>query len=162
MFDHATLSAKGFDGFVRLDRSALSEVPAGPGVYAVLVPPGTRPAFTSQSRGGWFKGKDPSVSDERLQAEWVDDAEIIYIGRSRSLNTRLLDLLRFGSGEPVGHWGGRLIWQLDESIPLTTAWLEAPQPEAREAELLEDFRSLHGRLPFANLVAGKRRVITSV
>ena len=71
------------------------------------------------------------------------------------LRRRLREYSRFGVGEPVAHWGGRMIWQLKNSERLIVAWREVGREEtAREFEqrLLRRFAELYdGRRPFANL-----------
>ena len=59
-----------------------------------------------------FKNKAPTVALDALVANWVDDAEVVYIGKADQLRRRLTQYADFGAGKPVGHWGGRLIWQL--------------------------------------------------
>jgi hypothetical protein len=49
-----------------------------------------------------------------LIANWVDGAEVVYIGKADQLKRRLTQFADFGGGKPIGHWGGRLIWQLHE------------------------------------------------
>jgi hypothetical protein len=62
---------------------------------------------------------------------------------------------RFGAGEPVGPWGGRFIWQLNDSDSLLVAWHVVTWDElarAYEKRLLARFAVLHrGVRPFANL-----------
>lgn len=74
---------------------------------------------------------------------------------SKGLRRRLSEFGAFGAGEPVAHWGGRLIWQLADASELLVAWHEVTWAEtAREYEkrLLSRFGKLHdGRRPFANL-----------
>ena len=109
-------------------------------------------SFAERSCGGWFKGKDPTVPREALIANWVDGAEVVYIGKADQLKRRLTELADFGAGKPIGHWGGRLIWQLPNIGALLVAWKETPGrvPVEVEAELIEQFRLTYGKPPFAN------------
>jgi hypothetical protein len=95
------------------------------------------------------------VPIERLQAEWVDGATVIYIGKADVLRRRLQQYARFGAGEPVGHWGGRLIWQLADAGELLVAWhalVATETARSLERRLLLHFGELYeGRRPFANL-----------
>jgi hypothetical protein len=52
----------------------------------------------------------------------VPGAEVVYIGKADDAGRRLKQFARFGAGEPVGHWGGRYIWQLADSSELLVAW----------------------------------------
>lgn len=106
----------------------------------------------SGSCGGWFKGKDPSVCRKALIANWVDDAEVVYIGKADELRRRLIEFADFAAGRPIGHWGGRLIWQLPSIADLRVAWMETPSrdPLAIEAELINLVRQTYGKPPFAN------------
>ena len=110
------------------------------------------PQFADRSCGGWFKGKDPTVSLETLRLNWVDDAEVVYIGKADLLRRRLREYADFGTGKPVGHYGGRLIWQLSNTDALRVAWKETPEqsPLAVEREMLAAFRNSYGKPPFAN------------
>lgn len=77
----------------------------------------------------------------------------MYIGKATSLRKRLGQLLRFGAGANVGHWGGRYLWQLADADDLVIAWKETPMIDPRmvEASMLQDYVTHYGRLPFANL-----------
>jgi hypothetical protein len=156
----AGLREAGFTGFVPFAEFLASSVPAEPGVYMVVRPDAAPPRFLSSSCAGWFKRKDPSVSVELLEQAWLPGATVVYIGKAgrgkagdRGLRSRLEEYHRFGRGEPVGHSGGRYIWQLADSDQLLVAWRETPEQdsEAIEDELLADFVAAHGALPFANL-----------
>jgi hypothetical protein len=165
-FTRRALAAVGFSGWrtwPALRAGALADVPSLPGVYLVLRPGAGDPSFVQPGSGGHFKGGDPSVSDERLRSEWVRGARTLYIGKAAArqaggavdgLNRRIGEFSRFGAGERVGHWGGRLIWQLADVERLLVAWHPITWDEtAREYErrLLARFADIHGRRPFANL-----------
>ena len=163
-FDRQTLAAAGFTGFRSFAELELSEVPQAAGIYAVLTPEGFTPRFLARSAGGHFKGKDPSLPEAALSTEWVAGAEVLYVGKAgagktgkRGLRKRIQEFADFGRGVPVGHWGGRLLWQLADSQALVIAWKEL-SPElvnAAEARYQAEFRAFYGRLPFANLAQAR-------
>lgn len=158
----------GFTGFVTvrdLRATNLGPVPESPGVYVFLRVSEAALAFRNVSVGGHFKGKDPTVPIEKLSKKWVPSSDVVYIGkaghlgRPPTLRTRLRQYIEFGSGKPVGHWGGRYIWQLEDSDELVVCWRasEDENPEEIELGLITAFRQEHGCLPFANLTKGTRR-----
>ena len=157
-FVRPDLEAVGFVGWrtwAELRASNLAEVPDGPAAYVVYRPSATTPIFLNGNPGGRFKGQDPTVSMDTLQTKWLLNAQTIYIGKADVARRRLKQFARFGAGDPVGHWGGRYIWQLADSHDLLVAWHAIQWPEtAREYErrLLAQFTDLHGgQRPFANL-----------
>lgn len=129
-----------------------SGCPTSGGVYVVTYNAESPVAFYERSCGGWFKGKDPTVTLDALTANWVDGAEVVYIGKADQLRRRLTQYADFGAGKPVGHWGGRLIWQLPSPDQLIVGWKETPGriPVEVETELIASFRQAHGKPPFAN------------
>ncbi|MGW5441632.1 hypothetical protein [Nocardia asteroides] len=119
----------GFGGFVRFSELPDADVPAEPGVYVIVRPTETTPVFLSASPAGWLKGKDPTLPVGELQAAWVPGEPVLYIGKAaggqsgkRGLRKRLDEYRRHGAGQPVGHWGGRMIWQLADSVDLLVGW----------------------------------------
>lgn len=152
-FSRKRLKAQGFFGWVPFDylRDA-DPCPTAGGVYVVGRADLSAPCFLDRSCGGWFKDRDPTVAREQLVANWVEDAEIVYIGKANNLRRRLREFAKCGAGHKIGHWGGRLIWQLEESPALLVAWKETPRldPAAEEANLIAKFRSAYGQPPFAN------------
>lgn len=156
-FSRSLLEAEGFEGWVPFSALGQTECPRGHGVYAVYWPKEVEPEFLKSSRGGWFKGKDPTVSTSALNDNWVANADIIYIGCSHGeksdLRKRLSAFRRFGDGKAVGHWGGRLIWQIAQTDLMRVGWKTTERDEARSLEklLLERFIRSFDRRPFANL-----------
>lgn len=166
-FTRPGLEAAGFAGWRtwnELCAGEFEEVPCKPGAYVVLRTATVGPRFIHPSPAGWFKGEDPTVSIDRLEREWVDDAQVVYIGKADyrrrrrttdALRQRLSEFARFGAGQDIGHRGGRLIWQLGDSSELLIAWREITWAETArcyEKRLLTRFAELHdGRRPFANL-----------
>lgn len=150
----------GFEGFVTisaLQTSNCCEVPNKPGVYLILRPNMALPDFLSESVGGHFKGKNPTVAVGELQSKWVEDALVLNIGKAgpgkATLRSRLKQYVRFGQGEAVGHHGGRYIWQLAHSNNLLVCWKVTLDnvPRTVEKALIENFETAYGKLPFANL-----------
>lgn len=150
------LIADGFAGFVTfaaLRADGFAGIPAAGGAYVVLHEDAGVPPFLSANPGGRFKGKDPTVALTELQARWVPGAQVIYIGKAGNLRRRLWQYSRFGAGRAVGHWGGRLIWQIPDADRLVVAWRQvaaAQSPAALESDLLHAFCAQYGSLPFAN------------
>jgi hypothetical protein len=155
------LRGRGFGGFVTFDdlrQGGLSDVPQGAGVYVVVRESPNEPMFLEQSIGGHFKKNNPTELVSVLQRKWVA-APIIYIGKGDVLRRRLKQYADFGSGKPVGHWGGRYIWQLADSNELRVAWKSCTEDETAaglEAKLVGDFKLAYRRLPFANIVDPSR------
>lgn len=163
MTDRQALKAQGFEGFISMSElmtGAKKMIPAQMGVYVVLRESNSAPRFMEVGTGGFFKGKNPNVPIDELKANWVENTSIVYIGKAGSigstanLRTRLGQYLRFGEGANVGHWGGRYIWQLEDSRDLIVCWkaLDSDDPRNIEQQMISEFKAQHsGRRPFANL-----------
>jgi hypothetical protein len=151
-FTRASLEAAGFTGWVPFSAIRSSACPSSGGVYVISYKCTGPPVFPGRSCGGWFKGRDPSVSREVLIANWVGSAEVVYIGKADRLKRRLAQFADFGAGKAAAHWGGRLIWQLPDLDALRVAWKETPGrvPVEVEAELIAAFRNIYGKPPFAD------------
>ncbi len=161
--DVNSIADEEFSGFVKiaaLQKSNCLEIPHERGVYLVLRTSNLPPQWLLKSVGGHFKGEDPTISIERLHREWVKDAKVLYIGKagsiegSATLRSRIRAYMKFGMGQPVGHKGGRLIWQLTDHADLLVCWKPTPANDPRiiERELIQQFKNSHrSRRPFANL-----------
>jgi hypothetical protein len=160
-FDVDDLRRRGFEGFLpvgQIQGPAHEELPPASGVYVVVRTDKVPPAFLDKSGAGWWKKKDPTVSLERLQRNWVDGAETLYIGKANCLCERVGLLLDFGGGQDVMHYGGRLLWQGERYEELQVAWREEDCFAGLETRLIDEFLEHFGRLPFANLKRGDRVV----
>lgn len=152
LFTQRNLESLGFTGWHPFSAIRTSDCPKTGGVYVVTYRTEGPIAFVQRGCGGWFKGKCPTVSIDALAANWVDGAEVVYIGKANQLRRRLTQYADFGAGKPVGHWGGRLIWQLSEIDQLIVGWKETPDitPVVAKTELIGSFRQTYGQPPFAN------------
>jgi len=166
LFTKKSLTADGFTGFRALDELDVMRVPQGTGVFALLCPAGFEPVFLNKSTAGTFKKKDPSLKREALEAEWVPDASLLYLGKAsagsqgnRGLRKQIQEFMDYGRGRPTFVWDARLIWQLRDALDLIIAWKELPPSEvnAAEAAYHADFVATYGRLPFANLVQARSK-----
>ena len=164
-FSPTVLRAGGFVGFLtvaQLRANACGPVPTQPGIYVVLRASVAPPRFLAHSPAGWFKGVDPTETVSVLQAKWVPDTPLMYVGkatagsqRRRHLRKRLAELMDFGAGRPIGHRGGRHLWQIEGSDGFRVAWRPAEDPTTAENDVLRAFLAAHGALPLAN-IAGPR------
>lgn len=152
-FERPDLERDGFTGWLAFPEARHSTAcPTTGGVYVVSYEGPQPTRFLDESPAGRFKGRDPAVDPISLIANWVEDAEVVYIGKADQLRRRIRQFADFGSGKPSGHWGGRLIWQLAETDQLRIAWKETPDrvPVEVEGEMIAAFRRGYGKPPFAN------------
>jgi len=144
----------GFTGFKKMSELFLdsSMLPDNNGVYLVLNIDNKPGEFLTVGSGGHFKGKDPNISLVDLKSNWVDNTNVVYIGKATSLRSRLRQYFSFGQGKNIGHYGGRLIWQIKYSKDLVVCWKSlTTDPRQFEADLIQQFVKTFGCRPFANL-----------
>ena len=157
------LKAEGFVGFrtiADLQSTGCGTLPSNAGgVYVVLRCCDTRPSWMTTSCGGHFKDKNPTVSIQDLERAWVCGTPVVYIGKAGGtssgsmLRARIKAYMNYGMGHPVGHQGGRYIWQLADNKALVICWrgISNGDPRLVESQMLTDFAARFGKLPFANL-----------
>lgn len=167
--NHDALKKDGFYGFHSVSelRNNPDLIPDIRGIYLILKPNITSgEEYLEIGTGGHFKGRNPNVSIDKLSKKWIENVLILYIGKAggekhpkRTLRIRLEEYLRFGTGEDIGHWGGRYIWQLKYSEELIVCWKALPEedPETKENEVIRDFKNIYGKYPFANLKCKKSK-----
>lgn len=153
---------QGFVGFIKVSEliEDSSIIPHEPGVYMVLYSETNEPTFLDKGTGGFFNDTDPNMPVPYLKQKWVNDTIVVYIGKAggngnkATLSKRLRMYLRFGQGKPVGHYGGRLIWQIENSGELLFCWktMMSGEPKNVEAELISEFVEYYKKRPFANLI----------
>lgn len=105
------LKKVGFQGFRTMQQLFVdsSQLPAIKGVYLVLNLDKKIPSFLQVGCGGHFKGRNPNVSIEELERNWIDNTLVVYIGKagsdngSATLKSRLRQHFSFGQGKNVGH-----------------------------------------------------------
>ena len=143
-FSTAHLQDLGFAGFTALQtvpRRSIA-IPDRSGVYVVVAGPANPREFLTRSVGGHFKATDPTVPLALLDRRVVPGAETLYLGKANSLRRRIGEYADYGRGKPIGHRGGRLIWQLRDHRELLVAWLIDDDPAAREPTRLTLRRGL--------------------
>lgn len=119
--------------------SGCSVIPNEMGVYVIVRESTVPPVFLERSIGGYFKGKDPTLPVDELRRNWISNMHVIYIGKAgglssaATLRSRLKQYMDFGCGKPIGHQGGRMIWQLADSDELIVGWkpLSGVEPVSR-------------------------------
>lgn len=152
-WSESSLKQEGFIGWAPLRSvDAVRAAPRMPGVYVVSVDV-TEPIVWQPNCGGWFKDRDPAISLERLNLNWVNGAEIGYIGKANDLKRRLVEFAKFGLGRRIGHWGGRILWHLPQPDQLRVAWKVVDHgidPALEERKMIKDFAMAYGKPPFAN------------
>lgn len=157
----AGLEAAGYEGFVTFEDLRQRGASTKPGIYVVVREGSSPPAFLQISPAGKTKAFAERV--DRLEAEWVPGAEVVYIGlatrgaRRDGIHRRLKQFRRTGAGTADNHGGGVWLFQLEDADELKVCWRAADEESdayvaALEHHLIADFvsRPEHGRRPFAN------------
>lgn len=126
-------------------------IPEAPGVYRVLRPEGMSIRFTEHTYNHSAKIYPVEVLSHKY--EGCKDQEILYIGKAdgkKGLRQRLKQYMNYGWDKATNHRGGRAIWQIEDAGFLLLAFEECEDAEAREKQLLADYKAKNGSYPLAN------------
>ena len=142
-FDKDWVEKNGFEGFKKVSELKTSSqrkiIPLQKGVYLVFRNSDSQPEFSNNK--------------ELLLDYWVENANVIYIGQAGgraskvTLRKRLSQYIR----KSKIHKGGKSIWELEDSDDLLIAWKSTiDDPYDVETKLIEMFKSIYHKRPFAN------------
>ena len=155
----------GFVGFVPLedwDESQVSDItqPDVEGVYVVVREATDVPAFLDEDHR---KPRSKRWSAEAAANRWVLGVQVLYFGkgplrsskakRRKGLARRVGELQRHGYRGGANHYGGKLLWQIDDAGALLIAWKPLAEGESAtiESGLIRGFDRIMGREPYANV-----------
>ena len=161
MIDFSTIAGlreAGFAGFASVQalcEARCKSIPEQQGVYLTVAQSGLIPKFLAES----LAGQDFTVPVSELKESWVPGAIVLYIGKAggqkwkATLRARIKQYLAFGRGLSISHRGGRYVWQIEGAQRLVICWKPTPEKDPREVErvLIDAFKQVYGKLPFANL-----------
>ena len=84
MNDFAVYEELGFEGFKSVSElmDSVDVVPDKKGIYMVLRVATSVPVFVEQGTGGFFKKKNPNVTIQELEKNWIAGELILYIGKA--------------------------------------------------------------------------------
>lgn len=154
-FERKDLEAAGFVGWTPAHEASTDkgDVPDAPGVYVIFSDRRGPGDFLATNPAGWHKGQDPTVPSALLEERWIADAGALYFGAAMDLRKRLARLGQFSAGEPVAHFGGRILWQVSFSDEFLVAWKESADgdPASEKKGFVQQFKARFGRQPFANI-----------
>ena len=109
-FTRSVLTETGYGGwcsYLALRPGGGSKPDAGPGTYVVVRVTDEPPAFLDTSPA-WTKHGGP-MDRVALEANWVADARVLYIGKADDLSVRFPAMAVFGAGIKAPHGGGRIV-----------------------------------------------------
>jgi hypothetical protein len=107
-----SLRSEEFSGFLPIKelRHQLNLIPGESGhvgIYLVLRKQKAPPKFKERGSGGHFKGRNPNVDISILESQWVENTDVLYIGKASgpesesTLRSRLQAFLSFGDEKRI-------------------------------------------------------------
>ncbi len=142
-----------------LYRTNCAEIPAGKGIYRVLVPEGMEIRFTETSPNPSVVPYEKEVLEEKYAK--CHDKRTLYIGKANGRNglqQRIRQYIHFAFGDKktINHKGGRAIWQIENYESLLLTYEECADCETVEHDLLKEYKDRNkggnkdGVYPLAN------------
>ncbi len=152
---------KGFLPFADIRQQNIQNdggIPRSPGVYVVLRTGTSAPQFLVKGFGGTHKARKANAPLSELEAKWVTEASVLYIGKASQrkdgggLWDRIEEYSVAGQGRKHGHCGGEYIWQLADAKHLLVAWKVVPDGTEAQLEkaMILAFKDRYKVIPFAN------------
>ncbi|MCU1509499.1 MAG: hypothetical protein JWQ12_1764 [Glaciihabitans sp.] len=132
------------------------------GVYVVVRESTDVPKFRDEDHR---KPRPKRWSAEDAADRWVSGVQVLYFGkgplrsskakRRQGLARRVRELQKHGYRGGANHYGGKLLWQIDDIDSLLIAWKPLAEGEsaAIESGLIRGFERVMGRQPYANIGA---------
>ena len=148
----------GFYGFLSiqyLHTHGFSSISNKNGVYMVCIPQ----VFSKKILGSTtaieaYKEQSLLYTVEELERKWVEESDILYIGKAGSksnhLQQRIRQFVRYAYSEGNNHRGGRALWQLENCHSLLIGYKEVLDAREAERSLICEFQTKFGKRPFAN------------
>lgn len=134
-----------------LHDTACAEIPEQRGIYFIHVPQGMEIRFQSTAINHHAPFYDTTVLREKYHN--CGNQTVLYIGKAsgkKGLRQRIRQYMKYGWNEAVNHKGGRAIWQVEHAERLLLTFEVCPNADAREHQLLKEFRQKYRTLPLAN------------
>lgn len=134
-----------------LHDTACAEIPEQPGLYFIYVPQSMSIRFQPTADNHHAPFYDVAVLQEKYHN--CGNPAVLYIGKAsgkKGLRQRLRQYMKYGWNEAVNHKGGRAIWQVEHAKCLLLTCQVCPDADAREHQLLKEFRQKYRTLPLAN------------
>jgi hypothetical protein len=155
----------GFVGFVPLkdwDKSHVLDANKldVEGVYVVVRESTETPMFLGENHR---KPRPKRWSVQDAEGRWVTGVQVLYFGKGplRSLNAkrrlglagRIRELQKHGYEGGANHYGGKLLWQVQDADSLLIAWkvLGEGASASVESGLIRGFEEVMGQQPYANI-----------
>ena len=130
------------------------DIPELPGIYLVGLKKGVKDITILDDTTAikFYKGKDMIFHNiDELYDKWLQgNREILYIGYTHGLKTRIRTLKKYSRGENVPHRGGRALWQVDKWQDIYQLYWTVTNDVGLKGRLLGFHLDDYGCLPFAN------------